>query len=314
MYNNGVKKWIPIILIFFIVIVFVLVAANPASASAESKVKGKYPTVQEVLDAYEEEDEIAYYDLVDDWDEAGQEYDPELVKEIQRELNSALKGVKGFKKLEVDGVFGPATGNAVKLFQYRKKLRYIDGKCGPDTLKYLNLGSKDDGTCPHYSPSVEEELNKSTNGFGAVVYLSSNMAAFCRKIDGEWKVIRVIRCATGNYKKGYFTNLVSKNLTGDFKHGYITDSKHSYEGRWDVVFTAGDGMHAYLLHKVSGKWGFDDYKSLGTYASHGCMRVHPLNALWFYRTATEGTHVLVIDRECPYEVTHEYNEKLERVY
>ncbi|MBR3319649.1 murein L,D-transpeptidase [Candidatus Saccharibacteria bacterium] len=312
MNGNGIKKWIPIILIIFIIAVFVLVAVNPASASAESKVKGDYPTVQEVLDAYEEEEEIVYYDLVDDWEEAEQEYDPELVKEIQRKLNQKLKGVKGFKKLDEDGIFGPATGNAIKLFQYREKIR-IDGKCGPDTLKHLMLSSEGVDAWPHYSPSVKEELNKSTNGFGVCVYLPSNKAAFFRQIDGEWKVIRVIRVATGNYKKGYFTNLVSKNLEGDYKHGYITDKSHSYEGRWDVVFTAGDGMHAYLLHKRNGKWVFDDYKSLGTYASHGCMRVHPLNALWFYRNATEGTHVLVIDRECPYEVTHEYNAKLKRI-
>ncbi|MBR5389095.1 murein L,D-transpeptidase [Candidatus Saccharibacteria bacterium] len=312
MNNNGVKKWIPIVLVFLIIAAFVLVAISPASATAEGKVKGKYPTVQEVLDAYEEEEEIVYYDLIDDWDDAGQEYDPELVMKIQRRLNEELKGVSGFSKLDVDGIFGPATGNAVKLFQYRKKIT-IDGKCGPDTLGKLRLSSNGVSAWPHYSPSIETELNKSTNGFGVCVYLKSNMAAFFRLIDGEWKVIRVIRCATGNYKKGYFTNLVSKTLKGDFKHGYITDKSHSYEGRWDVVFTAGDGMHAYLAHKRDGKWVFDDYDSLGTYASHGCIRVHPLNALWFYRTATAGTQVIVIDRECPYEVTHEYNSKLERI-
>ena len=178
MKNNHL--WIPIVLIFLIIGVFVLVAICPASASAEGKVKGDYPTVQEVLDAYEEEEEVAYYDLIDDLDDAGQEYDHELVMKIQQKLNENLKGVSGFKKLEVDGIFGPATGNAVKLFQYRKGLA-IDGKCGPDTLGRLTLSSKGVSAWPHYSPSIEEELNKSTNGFGACVYLESNMAAFFRQ-------------------------------------------------------------------------------------------------------------------------------------
>ena len=308
---NTNKWWIPLILIIFIVLAFAVVAFVPLSGSAEGKVKGAYPTVREVLDAYEEEEEVAYYDLEDDSSEATK-YDLELVKTIQQQLNKKLSGVSGFKRLKADGIFGPATGNAVKLFQYKKKLT-VDGICGPDTLRALGVSAKGVDAWPRYSISIKHELDKSTNGFGMCTYLRSNKVAYFRLIDGEWKVIRVVRCATGNYRKGYFTNLISKTLEGDFKHDYITDKSRSYQGRWDVVITAGDGMHAYLAHKKNGEWVFDDYNSLGNYVSHGCIRIHPLNALWFYRHATEGTQAIIVDQECPYEVTHEYNAQLERI-
>lgn len=52
------------------------------------------------------------------------------IKRIQRCLNFALDGVKGYKPISVDGQYGNATEKAVRLFQTRYKFKDINGKWG----------------------------------------------------------------------------------------------------------------------------------------------------------------------------------------
>lgn len=274
MFDNINKKWIPIILILLVVAITVIVVVVPTHGNAEEKIK-------------------TYGTLKDDSDKYDLDYDKDLVKEIQRALNKYLsKNVKNYHRVDVDGNFGPGTANAVKLFQYKKGLT-PDGVCGPKTLKALGIDTKDVKVYPRWMPNLEEAFNKSTNGFALHLNLGSNRLEAYRLIDGEWKLVRVMLCATGNTSNGSFTDLVSKILDGT-NHNYIKGS--GWRGYNAVLIGKGDYFHSVLAHKKNGKWVFDDNSCLGKYVTHGCVRLSQENAKWVRENAKRGTAVVIDDR------------------
>ena len=52
------------------------------------------------------------------------------IERVQRCLNFALEGYKNYKLIKVDGQYGKATQDAVKLYQTRYKFKDINGKWG----------------------------------------------------------------------------------------------------------------------------------------------------------------------------------------
>jgi N-acetylmuramoyl-L-alanine amidase len=58
----------------------------------------------------------------------------EVVKVIQQKINDYFNSLR----IDVDGVFGPKTENAVKIYQQLKKLE-VDGIVGPQTQKSLGM-------------------------------------------------------------------------------------------------------------------------------------------------------------------------------
>jgi putative peptidoglycan binding protein len=81
---------------------------------------------------------------------------PELVSQLQEMLNS------GGGQLEVDGLFGPRTAEAVRNFQQENNLK-VDGIVGPETLAALNgRGEVDESRTESPSDPLESDPNNTT--------------------------------------------------------------------------------------------------------------------------------------------------------
>ena len=214
------------------------------------------------------------------------EYDPELVKTIQRALTR-----NGYS-LSVDGKFGPKTGMVVKKFQ-RKKGLTIDGIVGPNTLKALGL--EDTGEHPRYAPNLRAALDQSHVGKLVHLNLNSHLVEVYQVQDDGVHLLRVMLAATGSQKGDSFTNLCSVQLNRTPRFGgRISDS--NWRGEYAVPITAGDYFHSVLAHRKNGKWQLDDNSVLGTNASHGCVRLAVEDAYWLQRFCEKGTAIVVDDR------------------
>ena len=275
-----------VILFLFIMLILVLTLLLPAPSKAE-----------------EVEEEVYYGELQDDSDSYDLSFDTELVIQIQKALNKFLKS-RGANQIAVDGVFGPATGQAVKFFQYKKKLT-IDGICGPQTLKALGIDSTGITAYPRWIPNLYEEFNKSTNGFAIHLNLGSHRLEAWRLVDDKWMLVRCYLVATGNYKAGNFTDLtclVYKGKSRDYICG--TSSNGTWRGYDAVPIQKGDYFHSVLAHRRNGKWVFDDNSALGKDVSHGCVRQSRENAKWLRENLTKGTVIVIDDRAWELELTN----------
>lgn len=242
----------------------------------------------------EDVEETTYGTLVDDSDQYNLDFSEELVKSIQKALKR-----KGYS-ISADGVFGPKTAQAVKRFQ-RKNGLTIDGICGPKTLKALGIDSEGITSYPRWIPNLEESFSKSTTGMALHLNLGSHKLEVYRQIDGEWKLIRVMLAATGNYKEGNYTDLTDQNI-GKTKHDYISGS--GWRGYYALGIQNGDFFHSVLAHRKNGKWVFDDDSALGHDVTHGCVRLKVENAQWLHQNVKPGTTCVIDDRAWDFEVTH----------
>jgi len=270
-----------IVLATIIVLAIVIIFFFDSSASAEDRVI----SVSEE-DITQSADDVAL--LLDEHDD----YDPEFIKSIQRALNR--KGAK----LSVDGKFGPAMGNAVKRFQRKKGLE-IDGIVGPKTLKAL--GIEDAGVYPYWHPRLATCFEKSTNGHAVHLNIGSHLVeCYELRADERWHLVRVMLCATGNVKKGNYTDLcnvvLNRNPSGNIGGG---KGKNAWRGNYAVPIINGDYFHSVLLHKNSkGEWtyGNDSTSVLGKNVTHGCVRLAKDDAKWLQEFCTKGTVIVVDDR------------------
>lgn len=280
-------RLVPFVSIGFIILIVGLVFLIPLSGNAESS---KTEKTYGVL-----EDDSWKYDL---------EFDQDLVKDIQRALNKYLKRHdKKFHSLEVDGIFGCNTANAVKLFQYHKGLT-IDGICGPKTLNALGINADNIKVYPRWMPNLEESFNRSTTGLAFHLNLGSHRLEAYRLIDGKWYLIRVMLCATGKESAGSFTDLRDGLLDGT-KHGYISggSGKSAWRGNYATHFGGGDYTHTILAHKRNGKWTYDKDNVLGKSVSHGCIRLSEKDAKWIYENSRKGDARVIDDRAWKHELT-----------
>lgn len=71
---------------------------------------------------------------------------PNLRGDDVAELQSSLARI-GFDSGRVDGIFGPATGRALEDFQHNCGL-YVDGVCGADSVRALQVLARQTGTGP----------------------------------------------------------------------------------------------------------------------------------------------------------------------
>lgn len=281
--------WIPIILILFIATIITLVVLFPTTSSAE-KAKKTYGTLKDDSESY------------------SLDYDKDLVREIQRAVNAYMKKhSKNWDSISVDGDFGPGTANAVKQFQHKKGLK-ADGICGPNTLKALGIDSSDVTVYPRWMPNLEEEFDKkSSNGRALHLNLGSRRLEAYEKIDGKWKLVRVMKAAIGDIDEGNFTPLVCRTLSGS-GHSAISGT-NSRGKKWaadDAVEFKGGGyyFHSILRWQTKKGWDYDDNSALGKAVTHGCVRLSRNNAKWVKSFVSSGTACVIDDRSWRNDITH----------
>ena len=78
------------------------------------------------------------------------------IKRVQKCLNFALDGVKGFARLSVDGQYGNATEKAVRLFQTRYKFKDVNGKWGK--LCNAQMKNGDDPFVPVFLSLISADI------------------------------------------------------------------------------------------------------------------------------------------------------------
>lgn len=229
--------------------------------------------------------------LLDEHDD----YDPEFIKTIQRALNR--KGAK----LSVDGIFGPAMGNAVKRFQHSKGLT-VDGIVGPKTLKALGIEDTT-GVYPYWHPCLATCFAKSTNGRAVHLNIGSHLVEdYELGEDGRWRLVRVMLAATGNTSKGCYTDLCNVVLKKTPRPGSCIGGgkgKNAWRGNFSVPIVNGDYFHSVLLHKnKQGEWTYGNNSTsvLGKNCTHGCVRLAKEDAKWHQEFCTQGTVIVVDDR------------------
>jgi len=221
-------------------------------------------------------------------------YDEETVKAIQRVLNSYLgKHLKGFKELKVDGVFGPATATAVKDYQRLKKMS-VDGVVGPATADIMGVEITEN---IYYAPRLIDAFEKSTNGMAAHLNIRSHLLEIYQRGDYGWELIGIMKCSTGNQKKGYYTP-VGVWVTDGVTHHMISGDGWEAVNATKICYIKGKGtflFHSILRNPKTKK--FDSESTLGKSITHGCVRLSRPNAKWVRENLTEGTVVVIDDRD-----------------
>lgn len=221
-------------------------------------------------------------------------YDEDTVREIQTELNRYLKKhLKGFKELTVDGKFGPATATAVKDYQRLKKMS-VDGVVGPATSDVMEVEIEEN---LYYAPCLADAFAKSGNGRAAHLNLRSHLLEIYYYYgDTGWELIDVMKCSTGNQKKGNYTPVGVFVLDGTTHHKISGDGWEAMDAT-KICYIKGKGtflFHSVLCNPKTGK--FDSESTLGKSISHGCVRLSRDDAKWVRDNLTAGTVVVIDDR------------------
>jgi L,D-transpeptidase ErfK/SrfK len=168
----------------------------------------------------------------------------------------------GFYKGDIDSVYGPQTEAAVKAFQKSRGLQE-DGIVGPNTWSAIGLG-----TTPATSTSAEQ------TGYNIVVDIEE-IQLYLKRGNS---IVKVYPCAVGRPETpspvGYWT-IVQKTM----------DPGGAFGTRWMRLSCPWGG---YGIH------GTDNPNSIGTAASHGCIRMYNRDAEAVYDLVPLGTPVRVI--------------------
>ena len=211
------------------------------------------------------------------------------IEEIQLLLN------KYGYKIATDGDFGASTQDAIINFQYRLGLK-VDGIVGDQTLVKLN-------TLPTpstmYNPneaipvqtnaaliSMEIELNSkglfSNTSYYIIIDTTNQRVDVFNGYKEHWKLIRSMTCATGKAETPTVKGFFSVQDKGDmFRAGSNTICKYYTRFYGNYLF------HTVLLDNE----GNIQDPTLGTPASHGCVRLSIEDAKYIYYNIPYDTAV-----------------------
>ena len=172
-------------------------------------------------------------------------------------------------KLEADGVFGPTTEQAVKSFQKANGL-LVDGIVGPDTYQALQAAN-----APTFSgPRVRVGQNTNSGRYRITVDTGQKILT----LNQNSRQIKVYPVAVGKPETptplGDWT-IVEKQLNPGGPFG----------ARWMRLSVPWGG---YGIH------GTDNPPSIGTAASHGCVRMYNEDVIELYDMVPIGTPVKII--------------------
>lgn len=118
-----------------------------------------------------------------------------------------------------------------------------------------------------------------------------------RSVDGKWEVERIMICSGG-----WDTPLGTFRITDQYVYHALQESRGQYCSR----FTKGCLFHsvpildeANTIEKGHSNMKTPYYKRLGTYASHGCIRMLVKDAKWIYDNCKPGTKVIISRKAGP---------------
>lgn len=212
------------------------------------------------------------------------EYSERDVKKVQTALAN-----RGYLS-GVDGIFGPNTGTAVKLFQIDIGLE-PDGIVGPMTAAELGIELEDS-----YSVAYVANLPKIAAGVSAdhLIYIackSKTLTVFTREASGYWSRIGTYDCAIGMATAWenitpLGVHYIWSNTTQMFSEfGYNWYNPSWFEGEY--------GIHSVAQDPYTGEF---DYTVLGSRITNGCVRVREDVAEWIQNYCPIGTPVIIDDR------------------
>ncbi|MGE5543607.1 MAG: L,D-transpeptidase family protein [Bacillota bacterium] len=172
-------------------------------------------------------------------------------------------------KLEADGIFGSATEQAVRSFQKANSL-LVDGIVGPDTYQALQIASVPTAS----GPRVRVGQNKSNGKYRITVDTGRKILT----LNQDSKQVKVYPVAVGKPETptplGDWT-IVEKELNPGGPFGV----------RWMRLSVPWGG---YGIH------GTNNPPSIGTAASHGCVRMYNEDVTELYDIVPIGTPVKII--------------------
>lgn len=108
-------------------------------------------------------------------------------------------------------------------------------------------------------------------------------------VDGDWKVVRIMICSGG-----WDTPLGKFKITDQYRYHELNESRGQYCSRFDkhclfhsvpIKDTATRQSEGMKMMRRS------YYNRLGSYASHGCIRMLCIDAHWIYENCPKGTEV-----------------------
>lgn len=172
----------------------------------------------------------------------------------------------GYEPGKIDGIFGPATEKAVKAFQSFHGIN-PDGIAGPETWTRLNI-----------SPALKIAIK--------IHYEKSSLPSICIDIDKK-----ILRFTSESFNKSYPVAVGKPETPTPVGNWTITQKALNPGGpfgaRWMRLSVPWGG---YGIH------GTNRPSSIGTAASHGCVRMYNADVIEVYDKTPLGTPVNIIGK------------------
>jgi len=211
------------------------------------------------------------------------------IEELQKLLNNF-----GYK-IVIDGIFGASTEDAIINFQHRLGLD-VDGIVGEQTFLKLNtppmsstmynpnelIAKQSNATFSSNELAVNSKGLYSNTNYYMVIDIKSQRVNVFNGYKDHWKLIRSMPCATGKPETPTVKGFFSVGDKGDmFRAGDNTICKYYTRFYGNYLF------HTVLLDNQ----GNIQDPTLGTPASHGCVRLAIEDAKYIYYNIPFGTSV-----------------------
>lgn len=222
------------------------------------------------------------------------EHDAKLVESVQLAINNYLDEDE---KVEVDGKFGKATGQAVKLLQKRYGMT-VTGVVDDDFAYsfYVQNWPYGQGYTLYFMANLQLIYNHSD--YEDLIYISLGGRGYNPNnaentgshlwLFRDGKLIADAPCITGNEQKGYFTPLGKRTIKG--RHEEATGKYSRYY--WLLHLNEKIFIHSTLDYFDPNR----DKQVLGAHQSDGSIRVPTDFAEWLYKNEPNGITVVIDDR------------------
>ncbi len=220
-------------------------------------------------------------------------HDSSLVKLVQQYL------VRFGADIAIDGDYGPATAQAVKVFQRWKGLP-VTGVADDALAKELRINEwpYEKGYTLYYMADLQRIYDKSP--YEDLIYIAlggdgynSNIpetgSRFCLFRDGV--LIAETLCITGNQEEGYFTPLGAFTIRSKTK--VYEEANGTF---YDHIQFKGDFAIQSLLYVKGSKTEVVGGQTLGLHLTDGSIRIPKEFSTWLRKNESKGVTIVIDDR------------------